>query len=71
MMKKNEHFFISRYSEPQEEIVTIGYLPMFHVFGLFVYLFSFLKQPETKETIVILPRFNETDFLNCIQVGLC
>lgn len=50
---------------PSGERVALGTLPMFHAYGLCVYVTGALN-PSWK--FVLIPRFVEEDFLRCIQV---
>lgn len=47
------------------ERIVLGNLPMFHAFGMCVFITTLLG-PAAK--IVLLPRFVEEDFLRCIMV---
>lgn len=48
------------------EKVALGNLPMFHAFGLSVYITEALN-PFTK--FVLMHRFSEEDFYRCVQVA--
>lgn len=47
------------------ERIILGNLPMFHAFGMCVFLTSIL---EGSTKIVLIPRFTEQTFLSSIQV---
>lgn len=47
------------------ERIVFGNLPMFHAFGMCVFITTLLGQSAK---IVLLPRFVEEDFLRCIEV---
>lgn len=48
------------------ERVVLGNLPMFHAFGMCVFITTQLGHQQSK--MVLLPRFVEEDFLRCIEV---
>lgn len=48
--------------------IILGNLPMFHAFGMVLYTIICLSYRTKIAKIVLLPRFIEREFLNCIQV---
>lgn len=53
---------------PSGDPVILGNLPLFHAYGLNIYLIISLARATNIYKIVLIPRFVEEDFLRCIQV---
>lgn len=54
---------------PSGKPVILGNLPLFHAYGMNLYLITCLARSTEIHKIILLPRFVEEDFLRCIQVN--